>query len=71
MSKSNFGQKEKEKLGETLFYCALVFRGSLKEFENVRDYLLRFTNAALTFQKFSTDYLWITRAPNRKEGKEN
>jgi len=57
---------EKERLGETLLYFALVFRSSLKTFETVRDYLLKFTDAELIFQTKSVEYLWITKAPPKK-----
>ena len=69
MSKSDFGQDEKEKAVESLFYCALTFRAPLKTFEDIKSYLLKFTPAELIFQKFSTEYLWITKALPKKEVK--
>jgi len=65
LNKSVF-EGEKERLGETLFYFALVFRAPLKTFETVRDYLLHFTDAELIFQTKSVEYLWITKAPPKK-----
>lgn len=65
--KSIFEKEEKEKLGQTLIYCGLVFRSSIKDFEQVRDYLLKWTDAELIFQTKSFDYLWISRKAPPKE----
>jgi len=69
MEKSFSKQNEDKRLGQTLYFCGLVFRGTLAEFESVRDFLLKWTEAKLIFQTRSPDYLQIVRAPpkNRQE----
>lgn len=51
---------------ETLYFCALVFRGSIKEFDMLKDYLLKFTSAKITYQKISPEYLHVVRAPPKE-----
>ena len=48
---------------ETSYFCALVFKAPIKTFEQVREYLLKFSDAQLIFQTKSVDYLWIVKAP--------
>ena len=58
------GSKEDSLNGATTtYYCALVFKAPLKTFEQVREYLLKFSDAQLIFQTKSVDYLWIVKAP--------
>ena len=57
------GSKEDSLNGATSYFCALVFKAPIKTFEQVRDYLLKFSDAELIFQTKSVDYLWIVRAP--------
>jgi hypothetical protein len=56
-------ENQAESMGQSLFYFALVFKAPLKTFEDVRDFLLKFSEAQLIFQTKSVDYLWIMKAP--------
>jgi len=60
-SKENGFYEEKSDLAETIVNFAFVCKGSLKEFENIRSYILRFSQATLVFQTKSIGPLWIER----------
>jgi hypothetical protein len=70
MNKKTVFTNEEKELGQTLYYFALVFKGPIKTFEAIRDYLLKFSDAELIFQTKSIQYLWIIKAQENKSFQE-
>ena len=63
MNNSFSEQKEK---AATQFFCALVLRCSLQTFEDIKNYVVGHTPTQLIFQRYSTEYLRIEKAPPKE-----
>ena len=47
---------------ETLYFFGLTFKGTIHEFESLREFLLKYTNSELIYQVKSIEYLLIFKA---------
>jgi len=61
-SKNDFSAEEND-LAETIISFAFVCRGTLKDFETIRSFILKFSKAKLVFQTKAIAPLWIRRTP--------
>ena len=59
--KNLFFAENEEDLAKTIINFAFVCKGTLKDFENIRDYILRFSEAKLIYQTKAIEPLFITR----------